>query len=246
MPSATDRPRPNRLPAIAAAWLLAPAALLGGTPPAAATPVQTGQQIFTRGAGGPVAACADCHGPQGHGDAARGYPAIAGMPASYTARQLQAFVEGKRANPTMRAIAKGLKAELRQAVAAYVQTLRPADAAAEPTPDDTLVDRGRRLFVYGKKISRDSWLPACRLCHGDRAQGAGSAFPPLAGQHASYLRTQLKAWKQGDRSSDPQGLMTAIAGRLDDDDIQAVAAYLASFHVARQPVWPYRAQGARP
>lgn len=210
----------------------------------------TGRKIYTEGAGGAVPACTDCHGARGLGDATRGYPVLAGQLPAYLAAQLKAFADGKRNNHTMTPIAKGMNAEQRQAVAAYIAALPPPTVVQEPAPtsDDqtALIQQGRQLFQYGKKRARDDWVPACHLCHGDRAQGAGSAFPALAGQHASYVRAQLKAWQSGDRTNDPQGLMTSIAARLSDQDINAVAAFLASFHHAERPIWPYAARGDAP
>lgn len=58
-------------------------------------------------------------------------------------------------------------------------------------------------------------------------QGAGEVFPGIAGQHAGYIKAQLQAWKAGTRNNDTQDLMGSIARRMSDDDIQAVAAWLA-------------------
>lgn len=205
--------------------------------------VAAGRRIFENGAGGPVAACTDCHGARGAGRAADAYPAIGGLQAAYVRAQLAAYADGSRADTTMTAIAKGMTpAEMAQ-VAAYTAGLpglsadEAASVASVGGPD--LVRRGRILFQYGKKISRDEWVPACRLCHGDDAQGAGERFPPLAGQHATYVEKQLNAWREGQRSSDPIGLMTSVAVRLSAADVKAVAAYLAAIGTAEQPIWPY-------
>jgi cytochrome c553 len=59
----------------------------------------------------------------------------------------------------------------------------------------------------------------------------GASFPALAGQGSRYLSSQLHHWKNGERSSDPNGLMTGVANKLSDADIAAVAAYYASLPV---------------
>jgi cytochrome c553 len=64
---------------------------------------------------------------------------------------------------------------------------------------------------------------ACEACHVS-AEPAGDT-PHLAGQRASYLARQLKAFKGGDRKNP---FMSAIAAQLDDADIDNLAAYWSS------------------
>jgi cytochrome c553 len=53
-----------------------------------------------------AASCIACHGAQGEGQAAPGYPRLAGLPADYLQRQLQAYAGGMRANPIMTPLAR--------------------------------------------------------------------------------------------------------------------------------------------
>jgi cytochrome c553 len=55
----------------------------------------------------------------------------------------------------------------------------------------------------------------------------GVAFPPLAGQPAAYIESQLHGWKKGARPPGPMALMPVIVSKLSDTDISAVAAYYA-------------------
>ena len=55
----------------------------------------------------------------------------------------------------------------------------------------------------------------------------GVAFPSLAGLPQAYTAEQLRAWKTGARPAGPLGLMPAIAKKLSEDDISAVARYFA-------------------
>ena len=73
-----------------------------------------------------IAACAACHGPAGNGNPAAGYPAIAGQHAAYTAKTLNDFRQGARANDAasvMRSLAKRMTDEEIEAVSNYIQGL---------------------------------------------------------------------------------------------------------------------------
>jgi cytochrome c553 len=49
----------------------------------------------------------------GEGRPAGGYPAIAGQPQAYLERQLEAYADGRRADPVMAPLAKRLSREER-------------------------------------------------------------------------------------------------------------------------------------
>ena len=65
----------------------------------------------------------------------------------------------------------------------------------------------------------------CSSCHGDGGNSMVATFPKLAGQHASYLVRQLKDFKDGERNAP---MMGALAGALDDQAMEDIAAYYAS------------------
>lgn len=65
----------------------------------------------------------------------------------------------------------------------------------------------------------------CAACHGPDGNSVSQDWPMLAGQHASYIARQLRAYKSGERQ-DPS--MTAFAATLSDQDILDVAAYFSS------------------
>jgi cytochrome c553 len=52
-------------------------------------------------------------------------------------------------------------------------------------------------------------------------------YPRLAGQYADYITAQLKAFKEGGRANDPNGMMRGVAARMSDREIRAVAEYAA-------------------
>ena len=109
-------------------------------------------------------------------------------------------------------------------VAAYYSQLPATQGQGGDEADETLLARGQQLAERG---DWNAYIVSCQSCHGPGGKGVGDTFPGIAGQHASYIRTQLTAWKNETRSNDPQNLMGAIAKRMSDDDIQAVSAWYA-------------------
>lgn len=167
-------------------------------------------------------ACVTCHGAQGEGMPANGFPRLAGLNAGYLQTQLDAFANGQRANAMMTPIAQTLSADERVELARYYGTLSGAVATA-PVPQSDSV--GARLALQGRWSQR---LPACVQCHGVSGAGVGNVFPALAGQSALYIENQLRGWQQGARPPGPLGLMKAIASKLSAADIHSVAAYFAA------------------
>lgn len=92
--------------------------------------VAGGERLFRGGnkATG-VPACGACHGPDGQGNLAAGWPAIAGQHATYTTNQLVAYRSKQRTTDgdtqMMRGVAANLTDAEIQAVTSYMQGLRP-------------------------------------------------------------------------------------------------------------------------
>ncbi len=179
-----------------------------------------GRKIARNGTNAGAPACKTCHGMDGAGRAAGGFPRLAGLEAAYMVRQIQAYADGTRANATMKPIAKALSASQARAVATYYADQK----ASGRKPDGKAPAAGRRLATIGKWSKT---VPACNACHGPGGRGGGADFPAIAGQHESYLVAQLKAWRKGRRTNDPNGLMAAVAKGLTAKEVQAVAAYYA-------------------
>ncbi len=68
---------------------------------------------------------------------------------------------------------------------------------------------------------------ACATCHGPELKGMADV-PRLAGRSPSYLVRQLYDLRGGKRSGGASDLMKPVIAKLTDDDIVALAAYLAS------------------
>lgn len=184
-----------------------------------------GQKVYTQGGAQPAAtACFACHGADGMGMPAAGFPRLAGLSADYLRKQLEDFRSDSRQNPVMQPLAQALSEAEIQAV---TRTL-----AAMPAPKTPLIGREQTPKGLGEQIAlRGAWdrqIPECVMCHGPGGVGVGSAFPPLAGQSAAYLAGQLDAWRNGSRKNDPNDLMGHIAKSLTLEEIKAVTEYFAS------------------
>lgn len=72
-------------------------------------------------------------------------------------------------------------------------------------------------------------VTTCATCHGPQGRSSTPKFPVLAGQHASYLVAQMKAFKAQTRGDpDALGYMWGMAAPLDDGLIEALAAYYSA------------------
>nr|WP_258168304.1 c-type cytochrome [Paraburkholderia sp. BL21I4N1] len=192
---------------------------------AGANEASAGQTIAAHGTAQGVAACIGCHGAKGEGNAAAGFPRLAGLSAAYLSTQLTDFAEGTRPNPIMQPMAKLLTASERSAVASYFAGLpSPVGVKASESGAVTPTDVGPWIATRGRW---DQALPACVQCHGPGGIGVAPTFPPLAGQPAAYIANQLHNWKDGKRPPGPMALMPVVASKLSDADITAVADYYA-------------------
>jgi cytochrome c553 len=184
-----------------------------------------GAQIASQGAGGNVPACISCHGANGEGNPAGNFPRLAGLPKAYFINQLTAYQDGRRSNPVMMPIAKGLTPQQIEALAAYYAELSAPAAKPAAPPLAQSSRRAQQLATLGdEKLG----VQGCANCHGPGGNGEPPTYPYLAGQHGGYLTAALGEWKNGTRKTDPSMQMNMIARRLSDSDIAALAAYYAA------------------
>jgi cytochrome c553 len=85
------------------------------------------------------------------------------------------------------------------------------------------VKRGEDLVLRGG----NGKTVACAACHGEGLKGNGN-FPPLAGRSPSYLARQLYDIQRFTRNGPGTQLMRPVVQNLNEDDILAITAYLAS------------------
>lgn len=183
----------------------------------------------TRGAQA-AAVCTACHQADGSGmniPGGESWPRLAGLDADYLSKQLHDYKSGARANSTMAPFAGMLNEQQIADVAVYYSEMPSTASKGGESADEATLKRGEQLALRG---DWSRYIVSCKSCHGPDNQGAGSVFPGIAGQHAGYIENQLKAWKEETRSNDPNDLMGSVARRLSDEDIHAVAVWLANQH----------------
>jgi cytochrome c553 len=175
---------------------------------------------------GPAAAeiCLTCHGPAGDAiSAAPGAPAVPrleGQHAEYLVKQLRDFKAGKRKNDLMMPVLATLRGRQFSELAAHFSSL---STERRPSVEASSADKGRVLYEEGNTATG---VPACVGCH--RANGVGAPrYPRLAGQRPAYVVQQLTNFKQGARTNDRAHVMRSIAEKLTDDEMAAIATYLA-------------------
>jgi cytochrome c553 len=205
-----------------------PTAAASAAQPAAPGEVAAATKAGDAAAGqGKAAACGACHGMDGNSSDAQ-YPKLAGQHEAYIVRQLTHFKAGQRQNPIMMGMAAPLSEQDMRDLGAYFASKQSLPGVA----DAALVVHGEKLFRQG---DAERGIPACMACHSIDGRGnPGAAYPQLTSQHAQYIEKTLKSWHDGTTwGNDAQAtIMPAIAQKLDDKDIAALASYVEGLHVA--------------
>jgi cytochrome c553 len=168
--------------------------------------------------------CASCHGPRGE-SVSPAFPRLAGQRLEYVETQLKAFRDRTRADPMAQAYMWGMASQLGddtiRSLAVYYSKQKPARSK----PGDAAVVRaGKAIYEGGIPGAK---VQACVTCHGPGAEGA-SGFPRLAGQHAEYIVKQLVLFKELLREEGAAPIMHGVSRGMSFDQMEAVAAYLAS------------------
>jgi len=160
--------------------------------------------------------CLACHGPNGV-SSLPATPSLAGQSDQFIQWQLVFFRSGRRPNPAMAPLVANLSDEDVRNLGAYFAGLpyfgKPA--AAVPNPD---------LAAKGETIAAQHH---CASCHLDTFRGTGAAAA-VADQREDYLVKALQDYRAGTRPSTGVAAMNEAAAALTDDQIVAVAHYLAT------------------
>ena len=192
--------------------------------PAAAVKVDAakGSTLYSDGdAARGLPACVSCHGAAGNSTIVAN-PKLAGQHEGYLYKQLVDFTTPERNQAVMSTYAKMLSDADKKNIAAYLaaQVAKPGTAKNKDT-----IDLGKKIYrggIAGKQIA------ACASCHGATGNGIPIQYPRIAGQHQDYTIAQLGLFRStkadARKNSAP---MHTIASRMSDDEIAAVADYIA-------------------
>lgn len=173
---------------------------------------------------GKAAICAGCHGVDGNSTNPQ-WPKLAGQNEKYLVNQLMLFKSNTRKNAIMNAQAAGLSEQDMRDLAAYFSGLETSPAAAA---SEQQAKKGMKIYMGG---NLETGVIACTACHSPDGKGnSPGGFPHLSGQHAEYIALQLNAYKSGERVNANLKMMNEIAAKMSDDEITAVAEYIAGLH----------------
>ena len=166
--------------------------------------------------------CSNCHAENGQSTNPM-IPRLAGQTSAYIESQLLAIRGRDRNDARTRTYMWGPAEHLTNAqikdISDYFSALPPMRFVAAPVGD---IDNGRHIFHQGVP-SRG--VQPCASCHGQYGEG-DDVTPRLAGQSNAYIKARARI------------AMTRIVAHLDDQEIENVAAYLASIGAGSAPVTP--------
>src|SRR6476661_4841205 len=157
--------------------------------------------------------CAGCHGDNGISQT-ENIPSLAGQPDQFIQWQLVYFRAGSRKNEQMQPIVEQLNNEDIRDLGAYFSSLTPPKGPKDDDPD--LSEKGSQAAA-GRH---------CASCHTDNYAGT-KAVARVAGQREEYLIKALHDYKSGLRSGGGQAAMADVAYPLSEEEITALAHYLA-------------------
>jgi cytochrome c553 len=157
--------------------------------------------------------CAGCHGENGV-STTENIPSLAGQQDQFIQWQLVYFRAGSRKNEAMQPIVEQLGNEEIRNLGAYFASLAPPKA---PHDNDADLSKKGAQAAAGRR---------CASCHTDSYAGT-KGVARLTGQREEYLLKALRDYKSGARFGGSGGAMTDVAYPLSDEEIVALAHYLA-------------------
>ena len=166
--------------------------------------------------------CATCHGAKGFGKKNGSFPSIASQHQSVIIKQLFAFNNRDRDNPTMYPFIKfdtfGGNQKIAD-VSAYISNLTPN--FNNGLGKGNAVEKGKKIYQKN-----------CITCHEKDASGFSKFFyPKLQRQHYAYLNRQL-LWIRDDIRHNSNPIMLLLLTKLSDIDINNVADYISRINIS--------------
>jgi len=158
--------------------------------------------------------CSGCHGENGI-SGIENIPSLAAQQDQFIQWQLVFFRAGTRKNEQMQPIIAQLDNEDIRNLGAYFASLPPPKSPPDNDPD------------LSKKGAQAAAGRRCANCHTDSYAGT-KGVARLAGQREEYLVKALRDYKSGARSGGSMAAMADVAYPLVDEEITALAHYLAN------------------
>ena len=159
--------------------------------------------------------CDACHGPHGQSSNPT-LPSLGGQTSQYIYEQLRDFGAGRRQSATMTPIAKTLSSDDMQKLADYFGQQPPMSSSAA-------IDSAK--VAQGRSIADNS---LCVMCH-EAGLAGQNEIPRIAGQQYAYIVKALTSFRDGRRTNDA-GAMQAVVHGLSDQDLDALAQYVANLN----------------
>ncbi|MFP4079445.1 MAG: c-type cytochrome [Ectothiorhodospira sp.] len=167
--------------------------------------------------------CVACHKEDGN-SANPEWPKTAGKDEDYLFKQLMDYKWGRRSHSLMNPQVEDLTEQDMRDLAAYYASQETAPG--RPSADEETLELGKKIYFGG---NLQSGVAACVACHGPGGQGNPAAeFPSVAAQHATYAQDQLEQFSDGVRENDPGRMMRDVAGRMTEEEMEAVSQYMES------------------
>jgi len=157
--------------------------------------------------------CIGCHGENGISQL-ENIPSLAAQPDLFIQWQLVFFRAGTRKNEQMQPVVEQLTNEDIRNLGAYFASLAPPKAPADDNPD------------MSKKGAQAAMGRRCASCHTDSYAGT-KGVARVAGQRQEYLVKALRDYKTSVRSGGAMAAMADVAYHLSEEEIEALAHYLA-------------------
>jgi cytochrome c553 len=158
--------------------------------------------------------CTGCHGESGISQT-ENIPSLAGQPDQFVQWQLVFFRSGSRKSEPMQGIVEQIDNDDIRNLGAYFASLAPPKAS-QPDDNPDLSRKGAQA-ASGRR---------CASCHTDTFAGT-KAVARIAGQREEYLLKALHDYKSGVRSGGGVAAMADVAYPLSEEEITALAHYLA-------------------
>ena len=178
--------------------------------------------------------CHACHGVGA--PVAPTFPRLAGQRPDYLYHRLVSFKTAGPKDPyysqsPMRSQVTNLTDADMRDLAVYFAAQTPTAASGSGAPA-AMAGKGEALFIAGAPARG---IPPCQGCHGADARGTTiatgqyAAYPSLRAQYSMYLVARLTSFHKAlpdDTTND--FIMGGVAQTLDEESIQAIAAWLSS------------------